>query len=144
MCDYTLKIILDLTQNYPDNMVHIKDISRRQNIPRKFLEQILLNLKKGGFLQSKKGPNGGYLLARNPKDITFGSVIRYIEGPIYPVPCIDPDTADSCEENDAMVFIPVWQELHDSISGVIDNINFQDLKERLNEMKSSTALDFQI
>ena len=87
--DYSLKIILDLTFYYPDTMVHIEDISKRQDIPRKFLEQILLQLKRGGFVESKKGPNGGYFLAVAPKDILLGDVIRFVEGPIHPVSCID-------------------------------------------------------
>ncbi len=142
--DYSLKVILELACSYPDKLIHIEEISRKQDIPRKFLEQILLNLKRGGFLISKKGAKGGYSLARAPRDITLGEVVRYIEGSVYPISCIDCDTPSPCNEISSCVFAPVWRTVGDSISTIIDGVNFETLKEDYLLRKNGYIPDFQI
>jgi len=79
--DYALKTILDLALHYERGPVTIHDLARRADIPIKFLEQILLNLKRGGFVQSRRGKIGGYFLARPPAGIKLGEVVRFIDGP---------------------------------------------------------------
>lgn len=142
--DYSLKVILDLSFHYNKEMVSIVDLAKRQDIPKKYLEQILLELKKGGFLQSKKGPRGGYSLAREPEFITLGDVVRYIEGSVYPISCIDPAGPSECLEKNLCVFAPVWKEVGDAISGIIDNITFADLMKRYKDMQTPYIMDFQI
>ena len=80
--DYALRAVLDLALHYNQGVVTIHELAKRADAPVKFLEQVLLDLKKGGFLESKRGINGGYSLARHPKDIKLGEVIRFIDGPI--------------------------------------------------------------
>lgn len=142
--DYALKIILDLSMYYPNELVSIVDLSKRQDIPKKFLEQILLDLKKGGFLQSKKGPNGGYSLAKSPENITLGDIVRYIEGSVYPISCIEPVNPSDCKDKTCCVFAPVWVEVGDAITSIIDGITFQELKNRYKDIKGKFILDFQI
>ena len=142
--DYSLKVILELACSYPEKLVHIEEISRKQDIPRKFLEQILLNLKRGGFLESKKGAKGGYTLARAPKDIILGDVVRFIEGSVYPISCIDCNKPSLCAEIPDCVFAPIWKEVGDSISKIIDGINFETLKEDYILKKNGYVTDFQI
>ena len=142
--DYSLKVILELACSYPDKLIHIEEISRKQDIPRKFLEQILLNLKRGGFLVSKKGAKGGYALAREPRDILLGDVVRYIEGSVYPISCVDCDGPSPCRELSGCVFAPVWRSVGDSISDIIDGINFETLKEDYLLKKNGYIPDFQI
>jgi len=137
--DYSLKIILDLTFYYPDTLVHIEDLAKRQDIPKKFLEQILLDLKKGGFVASKKGPNGGYYLTKNPKNITLGDVIRFIEGPIYPISCINPAVPQTCNEVKKCGFYSIWQDISKAISGIIDNITFYNIKEKTIKINEQNA-----
>lgn len=137
--DYALKVILDLSNNYSERLVHIEDMANRQDIPRKFLEQILLELKKGGFIQSKKGTKGGYFLARPPKDILLGEVVRFIDGATCPISCVNPDTPQTCGEIDRCVFYPVWQDIGDKIASVIDNVNFQQLKDNSLKIKERQA-----
>ena len=120
--DYATKIILDLAENYQQELVHIEDIAKRQDIPQNYLEQILLMLKKGGFVQSKKGPNGGYELTRDPKNITLGEVVRFIEGPIYPISCTDPKGPQTCKEINRCAFIGIWREVGDAIANIVDSI----------------------
>lgn len=143
-CDYALKIILDLSFYYQKELISIKDISQRQDIPKKFLEQILLELKKGGFLNSKKGPNGGYSLAKSPEDIILGDVIRYIEGSVYPISCIDRESPTECSELCECVFAPIWRDVGDAITEIIDGINFKDLMNKYRDNKRPFILDFQI
>ena len=86
--DYALKAVLDLAVYYGNEAVTINDIAKRIDAPVKFLEQVLLDLKKGGFVESRRGKIGGYLLSKAPGKITVGEVIRFIDGPIEPISCV--------------------------------------------------------
>ncbi len=143
-CDYSLKVILDLSVHYPDKLLSIKELAVRQDIPKKFLEQILLDLKKGGFVDSRKGPKGGYFLVRTPRDILLGDVIRHIEGTVYPISCIDPDKPTKCDERTSCFFIPIWLDIGNTITKIIDSINFEDLKQRHLESLNNFVSDYQI
>lgn len=142
--DYATKIILDLAENCQDKLVHIEDIAKRQDIPQNYLEQILLMLKKGGFVQSKKGPNGGYALTRSPKDISLGDIVRFIEGPIYPISCVDPEAPKTCKEVGKCSFYGIWKEVRESIAKIVDNIDFEQIKKRAAKLKEKDALNYYI
>ncbi len=142
--DYSLKIILYLSGIYPDEIARIQQIADSQDIPRKFLEQVLLLLKKGGFVLSKKGPKGGYFLAKAPEEILVGDVIRFVEGPIHPISCIAPGLEKSCSFASGCVFRDIWVDVETAISGVIDNIHFRDLQEQVLEKQEQMIVDFQI
>ncbi len=142
--DYALKVILHLSDSYPDKMEHIKDISKAQDIPKKFLEQVLLLLKKGGFVMSKKGPKGGYFLKKSPDRITMGDVIRFIDGSVSPISCIDPGNEDACDFGTFCVFKPVFRDVEKAILQIIDTKNFNDLLQDQKELKANAVLDFQI
>lgn len=143
-CDYSLKVILDLSIHYPDKLTSIKDLAVRQDIPKKFLEQILLDLKKGGFVDSKKGSKGGYFLAKNPKDILLGDVIRYVEGSVYPISCIDPDKPTECNERVSCFFAPIWLHIGNAITEIIDSVSFEDLKQKHLDSVKKFVIDYQI
>jgi len=128
--DYALKTLLDLSLNYGTGPVTIHALSEREDIPFKFLEQILLELKRGGFVESKRGKVGGYLLSRPPSQITLGSVIRYIDGPLEPLECIKRGYSD-CDDINRCVFRGVWQEVNTAIKSIVDNVTFQDLVNRV-------------
>ena len=83
---YALKALIVLAKEYGQGPVLISDIAQREDIPRKFLELILLELKNQGILQSKKGKGGGYFLGRPPHQVSVGHVIRVLEGPLAPLP----------------------------------------------------------
>lgn len=127
--DYALKAILDLAVHH-GSVERIEEIARREDIPIKFLEQILLTLKKGGFVKSKRGRDGGYYLARQPKDITMGEVIRYMEGPIEPITCILKKGGTHCDFAAQCIFRDVFLDVSKCISAKIDSLTFADLKER--------------
>ena len=127
--DYALKAVLDLALHYGKDLVTIHDIAKRIDAPVKFLEQILLDLKKGGFIESRRGKVGGFLLSRSPGKITVGDVVRFIEGPIEPIACVKQGYSD-CRDVYKCVFKKIWQDVYEATSSVIDNITFEQLTEQ--------------
>ena len=128
-CRYALKIILDLSNHFQYSLVHIVDLAERQNIPPKYLEQILAQLKKGGFIQSKKGPKGGYALCRHPKGITVGHVIRFMEPSLFSEPGLDNGSMGNGGSS-RNGFFGIFQEVEEAISSVIDKIDFAEIQQR--------------
>ena len=139
--DYALKTILDLALHYRKNPVTINDLAKRADIPTKFLEQILLDLKRGGFVVSRRGKVGGYLLARAPSEIKLGEVIRFIDGPIEPIACVDKNYK-GCNDINKCVFRSIWQQITELNSKITDNITFEDLVKK--NKKLSSAFIYQI
>jgi Rrf2 family protein len=124
--DYALKAILDLAINYEQGPAAIPDLAGRLDIPIKFLEQILLDLKRGGFVESRRGKVGGYLLARHPRQIKLGEVIRFIDGPTEPIACLEKHYS-GCKDIYKCAFRPLWQKVGRAVSAVVDNVTFEDL-----------------
>jgi Rrf2 family protein len=139
--DYALKTILDLSLNYGEEPVTIQEIAKRSDIPVKFLEQILLELKRGCFVESRRGKIGGYLLAKHPSKIRLGEVIRYIDGAIEPIGCVDKHYK-GCRDINKCVFRDVWVKVTESTSKIIDNITFEDLAKKAKSLDK--ALVYQI
>ena len=139
--DYALKAILNLAQHYDQGLVTIHAIAERIDAPIKFMEQVLLDLKRGGFVESRRGRIGGYLLTKAPSQISLGEVVRFIDGPVEPIACADSNYKD-CKDTYYCVFRKTWQEVAKSISGIIDNITFKDLAEQTQNQKQ--ALVYQI
>jgi Rrf2 family protein len=134
--DYALKTILDLALHYGKSPVTIPELARRADIPIKFLEQILLDLKRGGFVESRRGKVGGYLLAVHPSRIKVGDIIRFIDGPIEPIACVD-KKYHGCNDIYKCIFRNIWQQVAKNTSGVIDNITFEDLVKKISSLKST-------
>lgn len=139
--DYALKTILDLSLHYPKRPVTIHDLANGADIPIKFLEQILLSLKRGKFVISKRGKVGGYLLARPPVKIKLGDVLRFIDGPIEPIICVDKDY-NGCSDINRCVFREIWKRIAESDAKIIDSITFEDLVKK--NKKFSSTLTYQI
>jgi len=139
--DYALKTILGLALHYGEEPVNISELAKRADIPVKFLEQILLDLKRGGFVESRRGKIGGYLLAKHPSRIRLGEVIRYIDGAIEPIGCVDRHYK-GCRDINRCVFRDVWAKVTESTSKIIDNITFEDLAKKAKG--SEKALVYQI
>ena len=133
--DYALKTILDLALHYGNTPITIHDLAKQADIPIKFLEQILLDLKRGGFVESRRGKIGGYLLAKAPSQIKLGEIIRFIDGPIEPVACVHHNYAGGNDIN-TCIFRDIWEKVADSTSEIIDNITFED---RVNKIKNSAS-----
>ena len=133
--EYALQAIFDLASQRPGEPVKIADIARRQRIPQKFLELILSGLKQGGFVESRRGAEGGYLLARSAESISVGEVLRYVEGP----------QAKSRQRRKADTpFTGMWQEVDRAVSDVIDHRTFADLLRGWTEKQNKFVLNWEI
>lgn len=134
--DYALKALLQLALIYyetGDSVVSIGEIARLGDMPVKFLEQILLILRRGGFVKSKRGIRGGFALAKEPKDITVGEVVRFIEGPIEPISCVQKEGYKGCKDLSSCIFRGVWKEVKEAVSLVVDTLTFEELAARHKE-----------
>lgn len=123
---YALRLMLDLATYNTGEPVSIKDISKRQQISEKYLEQIISVLNKAGFVRSVRGAQGGYFLSRAPKDYTVGMILRLTEGDLAPVSCVGMTDVE-CDRIDSCVTNRLWKQLNDAISNVVDNITLDDL-----------------
>ncbi|MCX5702059.1 MAG: Rrf2 family transcriptional regulator [Candidatus Omnitrophica bacterium] len=136
--DYALKTILDLALHFGNGPVTIHELAKRADIPIKFLEQILLDLKRGGFVESRRGKVGGYLLIKPPSRIKLGEVIRFIDGPIEPIACTEKKYS-GCNDIYKCVFRRIWQEVGKATSNIIDSITFEDLVNRIEIQQGTSA-----
>ena len=134
--EYALHAIFDLATQTPGEPVKIADVARRQKIPQKFLELILASLKQGGFVESRRGAEGGYLLARSPEQITVGEVLRFIEGP-QDRKARDRKTADS-------PFADLWKRVDQAVSDIIDRTSFADLERAWQEKHTKFVPNWEI
>ncbi len=125
---YGTRAMLDLAQHYGEGPVLVKDIARRQQISRQYLEQLLISLKVAGMVWSNRGTRGGFILAKAPSQIKLIDIVQCMEGSIAPVGCVD-DTetysrAAFCAARD------VWVEVKEAVSSILESITLQDLVER--------------
>ncbi len=147
--DYALKALLQLALQYHDNkneVVSINEIAKNGDMPIKFLEQILLALRRGGFVKSRRGIKGGFLLGKKPADITIGDVVRFIEGPIEPISCVGDECYKGCKDIANCIFRNVWKEVTMAISLVVDTVTFEDLVVKYKEtiLHLSPVYDYMI
>jgi len=124
---YALRGVFELAKRFGQGPVKVADIAEPQAIPPRFLEVILNQLKRAGFVESRRGREGGYMLSRAPEALTVGEVLRFVEGPTSPVGCIGAAAKDRCQLFGSCVFLPMWQRVQEAISGVYDGTTFQDL-----------------
>lgn len=136
--DYALKAVLDLALHYKEGLVTIHEIAKRIDAPVKFLEQVLVDLKKGGFVESRRGKIGGYLLSHDPSKITVGDVIRFIDGPTDPISCVKPGYTN-CADIRKCVFKKIWHQVADATSSIIDNVTFEDLSTQVKKQENVLA-----
>ena len=123
---YAVRVMLDLAVHNTGECIKVKEIATRQDISEKYLEQIISILNKAGCVRSIRGPQGGYMLNREPKEYTVGMILRLTEGSLAPVACLDYEPND-CERRNECVTLILWEKLNDAIKSVVDNITLQDL-----------------
>jgi Rrf2 family transcriptional regulator, cysteine metabolism repressor len=126
---YALRGIFELARQYGKGWVRISDIAEAQAIPIRFLEVILSQVKQAGFIVSRRGAEGGYMLTVNPRDLTVGQVLNFIQGPVGPVECVteEANTNVKCPLFGGCAFIGLWEKVQKAISDVYDHVTFQDL-----------------
>lgn len=128
-CQYALRAVFELAKQYGNGPRKIAEIAEAQAIPVRFLEVILSQLKQSGFVGSRRGADGGYSLLRDPGGLTVGEVIRFVEGPVGPVGCVNGDAAKQCPLHGSCVFLPMWERAQKAVSDVYDSTSFQDFIE---------------
>jgi len=133
---YALQAIFDLASQRPCEPVKIADIALRQKIPQKFLELILASLKQGGFVESRRGAEGGYLLARTPDSLTVGEVVHFIEGS-------QPGKGRS-RRNGETPFSDMWYQVDGAVSGILDQTTFGDILRSWTEKQNKYVLNWEI
>lgn len=139
---YALKGLQYLAQRYAQGPILISEISEKERIPKKFLEAILLELKNKGILQSKKGKLGGYFLARSPKQINLGEVMRVLEGPLAPLPCVSQTVYARCEEcvdENLCGIRMVMKEVRDATAAILDKTTLADVVEKIELARFQTS-----
>ena len=140
---YALKAMIALAEAGEGELVQAQDIAGRQNVPKKFLELILLELKRRGLVHSHRGREGGYMLAKPAREITFGQVVRVMDGPLAPIPCASLTgyrRCADCRDEATCAIRRVMREVRDATSGVLDQVSLADVRANRPEASVVRAL----
>ena len=125
---YSVRAVLDIAQNSNGSPVTLGAISKREGISLLFLEQLFQQLRKGNVVRSIRGPHGGYVLARDPAEITIGEIVRLIEPPLYTSSCFSNDGAvDNCRIGDTCIGGAIWKQLAEHVDNFLDSITLAEL-----------------
>lgn len=144
---YALKALIYLGKEYDKGPILIADLAREEKIPKKFLELILLALKNNGLLHSRKGKGGGYYLIKHPRLIPMGKVIRILEGPLAPVPCVSETAYAKCEEcinEDACGVRLLMKRVRDAVAHIYDGTTLADLLEEVSLAEDGAIFNYSI
>jgi Rrf2 family protein len=146
--EYALRALLVLGLNYDREVVRIQTISQQQNVPKRFLEQILNDLKSAGIVQSRRGVAGGYRLARPPEEITLAAIVRHIEGALAPVSCVSEQFYEkcSCPDESRCAIRSVMKDIREAVVKIAERVTVADLCQRSRKLNTEPvgAMDFVI
>ena len=134
---YALRLMIDLAQHDAAGYIPLRDISKRQEISAKYLEQIVVQLSRAGFVTSARGAQGGYQLARHPSEYTVGEILRITEGSLAPVACLEHDPVE-CARAEDCITLDFWRGLYDAVNRYVDSVTLEDL------VSSGKTLNFSI
>jgi len=136
--DYGVRALIDLAQNYGNGTVQSSDIAERQHIPAPYLDQLLTVLRKAGFINSRRGPQGGHELAKDPRQINLAEVIEALEGSMSPIACLD--GAMECYFSSSCAQQEIWATITAKIRSVLEDTTIRALAERQNSFKQSRVM----
>ncbi|MBR6084756.1 MAG: Rrf2 family transcriptional regulator [Spirochaetales bacterium] len=125
---YALCVMLDLAEHRQDGYVALKDIASRQNISKKYLEQIMALLNRPEILKTVRGAQGGYMLAKTPDSYSVAEILKIAEGSLAPIPNLD-DPSEAAAAADSQL-LPIWQGLYDVVNDYLEGITLQDILDR--------------
>jgi len=131
---YGLKAMFDLAINHGNGPVSLTIIAERQNISVNYLEQLISPLRKNDLVKSVRGAQGGYLLARDPKEISVGDILKVLEGPLAPTSCVVTDS-EECAQAEYCVTRIIWDKMKKSIDEVVDTTTLQDMIDDYERMR---------
>lgn len=134
--EYAIKAMVDLALHDGPDLQPIQDIAARQSIPQRYLEQVLLQLKRTGFLYARRGSSGGYRLSRPPDQITVGALLRAVEGP-SPATEAPRRGGRGAAPEDSAGLGELWREIDRAVAEVVDRTSLEDLRRRADERRSA-------
>ena len=129
--DYALRALFTLVDHFGGTPIPIRELARRNDVPKRFLEQILLDCKSQGWVDSTAGIRGGYLLARNPAKITMGEVVRHFDGILAPIDCVSVAGYKRCSQEPVCRFRRVFLDVRNYVAGVMDRSTLADVAKAL-------------
>jgi len=144
---YGLRALVHLAQHQGEGPIQIGTIAETLNIPRKFLEAILLDLRNEGILQSRKGREGGYFMERSPDTIPLGRIIRFIDGPLAAVRCVSQTAyarCDDCPDERTCVIRCIMKEVRDATAKILDETTVDQLVAKSEQLNKIPELEYQI
>jgi len=134
---YALRAMIDLALHTDGGPVLRSDIAERQEVSAHYIEQLFVKLRRAGFIESVKGPGGGYMLAKSTDQMRVGDIIRTVEGPIALVHCVAPQQEEAtCPRVDSCVTHLLWQRLSDKVAEVLDSVTLEELCDQALELKA--------
>jgi len=125
--EYGIRAMLELTARYGQGYVQSSEIAKVRNIPANYLYQLLITLRKAGVIRSRRGPQGGHMLARPPADISLAEVVIALEGPLAPTGCVQNDVVDDCPFSERCAVRGIWQKVTDATQRILLETSFADL-----------------
>ena len=140
-CQYAVRATLELAKHYGKGPVSISEIAANQAVPSRFLENILNEMRQGGFVDSRRGVQGGYFLLSDPNALKVGEVIRFVDGPFDPVKCIG-EQSKPCPLKGQCSLIELWIKAKGAVEEVYDGTNFQDLVEKERKLDRAGVVDY--
>ncbi len=123
---YALRLMLDLAMQQEGSYTSLKDVSKRQSVSMKYLEQIVAQLCRAGYIRSLRGPQGGYRLSRQPEDYSIGDILRVTEGDLSPTACLQ-DQPNTCPGAALCPTLPFWQGLSDVVNNYVNQVTLADI-----------------
>jgi len=136
---YGLKAMFELALHYGEGPIPLNNVAEEQRISENYLEQLVATLKKNGLLESVRGAQGGYYLAKSPSEITVGNILRVLEGNMAPADCVMDSDDTNCERAEYCVTKLVWTKIRDSINDVVDSITLQDMIDEHNTIMAKKS-----
>lgn len=129
---YGVKAMFELALRYGNGPVPLRQVAEQQRLPEHYLEQLMAPLRKAGLVRSVRGAQGGYMLGRDPREITVGDILRVLEGPVTPVDCAadDPEAYAYCPDGESCIVRGVWLRIRDAVNAVVDGITLAELREQ--------------
>jgi Rrf2 family protein len=140
--DYALRALFTLVDHYRGAPIPIRELARRNDVPKRFLEQIMLALKAQGWVDSVAGVRGGYLLAKNPSKITMGEVVRHFDGILAPIDCVSVTGYERCSQEPVCKFRRVFLEARNYVAGVMDKATLAEVSKHSPVTKREVSAGF--
>lgn len=136
--EYGIRAMMELSLRYGEGYVQSAHIAAARDIPENYLYQLLITLRKNGLVRSRRGPQGGHMLARAPEHISLAETIQALEGPIAPVSCVQEGIVDDCPRSDQCAVRSVWQRINLATQDILAQTTFADLAQREHELRGAS------